>query len=549
MNRYKLKKADFPAAIKYVQGKAKKGESPNWSVKFKADLSVHGKTLKFKGMDLIPEADVDSYLRKVLMDPQGDVPFSRDAAFHILKNRVAGIGRRKIMEFFRRQRTLGETRPALPKPKVKGGEKLKKLTVETDLIFIRKNDLSASNPRFKKNEHIKFESYIVSTVEKTTGLSRLDYVTTKKASVVTPIVKRHIKEIAAALGVEPKHMTARMDKGGEFSVKELKKLVPDTYNVAMGSSVEARNRMAQQSFYRILKNRRSLTIKGALGQTQKLLNQSLNRIQGATPNESIAKKATQKDLLAQYNRTRATHIAGDTRKEFQVGDWVRIQIKKPKAGIDYKSYKNATFTKAVFQIQKRTQGKRRGQPIKYRVNKKWFTQDVLMKSAPRDQESERIIEERDEKEDQSEKLREAKRQKEAKAKEAALQIHREELEKAGIKRRTRRQKRKKYTDSDEEFEKMLEEHEAEGKDIQKKKKVVKKPAEERPIEEMRKPHLVEFLKKRNITFKKIPTKRELVRLAKAANKLGGAIRIRKRLVKRRNTFPKRKGIRNKPHRG
>lgn len=534
MNRYKLKKSDFPAAIKYILGKAKKGESPNWAVKFKDDLTVKGSKLKFKGMDLIPEADADAYLRKVLMDPQGDVPFSRDAAFHILKNRVAGIGRRKIMEFFRKQRTLGETRPALPKPKVKGGEKLKKLTIETDLIFIRKNDLVASNPRFRKDEDLKFESYIVSTVEKTSGLSRLDYVTTKKAAVVTPVVKRHIREIAAALGVAPKNMTARMDKGGEFSVKELKKLVPDTYTVAMGSSVEARNRMAQQSFYRILKNRRSLTIKGALTQTQKLLNQSLNRIQKATPNESVAKKATQKELLTQYNRTRATHVAGDSRKEFQVGDWVRIQVKKPKAGIDYKSYKNQTFTEVVYKISKRTQGKRRGQPIKYRVNKKWFTQDLLLKSAPRDQETERIIEERDEKQDDAEEKAEAKRQKEEKEKEAALKIYRENLEKAGVKRKTRKQKRVNYRDqTDAEFERMLQ---GEGEDTDDEKLPVPPPRKKKPAPRRKK------VKKKAPAKKKAPEQKAPEQKApekKAPAKKAPARRRRKKKAPDPNFKPRR----------
>ena len=166
MNRYKLQKDDFPAAIKYVQGKATKGQSPKWAVKFKSDLTVHGKKLKYKGMDIIPVSEVDAYLRKVIMDPKGDVPFARDSAFHVLKQRVAGIGRRAVMEFFRKQRTFGETRPAVPTPKMKGGEKLKKFTIETDLIFVRKNDLVKSNKRFAKDDDLKFETYIVSTVEK-----------------------------------------------------------------------------------------------------------------------------------------------------------------------------------------------------------------------------------------------------------------------------------------------------------------------------------------------------------------------------------------------
>ena len=437
MNRYKLKREDFPAAIKYIKGKSNKGDSPNWAVKFKDDLTVHGKNIKFKGLDIIPIGEVDKYLRTVLMDPAGDVPFARDSAFHILKKRVKGIGRRQVMEFFRAQRTLGETRAALPKPKVQGGEKLKKYTVEVDLIFVRKNDLVNSNPRFNKKDELKFETYIVSSVEKLTGLTKLSYVTTKKAAIVTPIVKEHIKQIAKSLGVKPSQCALRFDKGGEFSVKELKKLVPDVKNVAMGSSIEARNRMIQQAFFRIIKNRRALTIKNALKQSEVIVNQSYNKIQKATPNEMVEKKVTKKETVAQYNRTRKTHVPGDSRKPFEVGEFVRILIKKPKSGLDYKSYKNMAYSAQVFQIQKRTQGTRRDQPIKYRVNKKWFTQDKLLKSAKRDQISEQIIQDRDAAEDEKEEKAEAKQEVDEEKRFSAWEIRKEQEIAAGTRRRTR----------------------------------------------------------------------------------------------------------------
>jgi len=132
-------------------------------------------------MEIIPQENVDKYLRKKLFDSSSDLPFSRDAAFHVLKKQVVGIPRRKIMEFQRSQRTLGETRASIAQPKVKGGPKLKKFTVETDLIFIRKGDLEKSNPVFKKKD-TKFETYIVSSVEKSSGLTKLNYVTKKDAS-------------------------------------------------------------------------------------------------------------------------------------------------------------------------------------------------------------------------------------------------------------------------------------------------------------------------------------------------------------------------------
>jgi hypothetical protein len=436
MNRYKLRQQDFPKAILYVKGKAKKGDSPNWAVKFKDDLTVHGKKLKYKGLPIVAEEDVEKYLRKALFDSKSDLPFSRDAAFHVLKKTVVGIPRRRIMTFQRSQRTLGETRAALPAPKVKGGQKLKKYTVETDLVFIRKNDLENINPRFEKMD-IKFETYILSSVEKTSGLTKLSYTTTKDKVVVTPLVEEHIKYFAKKLGTTPKMMALRMDKGGEFGIRTLRRLVPDVKTVNTGTSVEARNQMIQRSFYRILKNRRAIKIEDALAQTEKIVNNTLNRIQKKSPNEIIEEKVPEKELVAQYNRTRKSYIKGDKRLPFEVGDSVRIQIKKKKgADIDFKSYKDMTFSARVYTISKRTQGKR--VPIKYRVNRIWYTQDKLLKSSVRDKESERIIREKDQEQKRKDDVEEKKRVEEAEKKEREREKQKEKLIKAGVLRRTRR---------------------------------------------------------------------------------------------------------------
>ena len=436
MNRYKLRKDDFPKAIKYVQGKTKKSDAPNWAIKFKEDLTVHGKKLKYKGMDIVAFEDVEKYLRKALCDNTSDLPFSRDAAFHVLKKKVVGIPRRKIMEFQRSQRTLGETRAALPKPKVKGGPKLKKYTIETDLVFIRKGDLEKSNPRFKKID-IKFETYILSSVEKSSGLTKLSYTTTKDQDVVTPLVEEHIRYFAKELGTVPKKMALRMDKGGEFSVRQLRRLVPDVKTVSTGTSIEARNQMIQRSFYRILKNRRAVKIEDALAQTEKIVNNTLNRIQQKSPNEIVEEKVPEQKLIAKYNSTRKKYKSGDKRLPFAVGDLVRILIKKKKgADIEYKSYKNMTYTAQVYPITKRTQGKRSA--IKYRVRRQWFTQDKLLKSSARDQESERLIKQKDEEQKQKDIEEDKKEAEEAKKKEVEREKEKEKLIKEGSLRRTRR---------------------------------------------------------------------------------------------------------------
>jgi hypothetical protein len=415
-------------------------------------------------MDIVAEEDVDKYLRTALFDKTSDLPFSRDAAFHILKKKVVGIPRRKIMEFQRSQRTLGETRAALPQPKVRGGPKLKKYTIETDLVFIRKNDLEDINPRFEKMD-IKFETYILSSVEKTSGLTRLSYTTTKDQDIVTPLVEEHIRYFAKKLNTTPKHFALRMDKGGEFGIRQLRRLVPDVETVNSGTSIEARNQMIQRSFYRILKNRRAVTIPNALAQTEKIVNNTYNRIQKKSPNEIIEEKVSEKELVAKYNSTRKSFKSGDKRNPFEVGDLVRILIKKKKGSdIAYKSYKNMTYSAQVYPITKRTQGKRTA--IKYRVRRKWFTQDKLLKSSVRDQESERLIKQKDEEQQKKDIEAEKKEAEVARKKEVEREKAKEKLIKEGSLRRTRRGAAKrgrarlrKQRDQGEEMERALAEDE------------------------------------------------------------------------------------------
>ena len=180
MHRYKFTKANVAAAVKFVQGKAKTG--PVYSKKYSDDLTVKKGKLFYKDMLVVPLEKTEQILREEVYKKGGDTPSGRDAAFHILKKRYIGISRRQLMDFLRKQRTLGATRPSVPQAKQSAGEKLKMRTYETDLIFLRRNDLENANPKFKR-EDLKKETYFVSTVEKFTGLFRCAYVTTKRLSL------------------------------------------------------------------------------------------------------------------------------------------------------------------------------------------------------------------------------------------------------------------------------------------------------------------------------------------------------------------------------
>ena len=247
MQRYKFTEEGISKAIQYLKGKSE--DSPNWAKRFKSDLKVKGSKILYKDLEIIPTEKVEDYLRTKMFEKDGTLPFGRDAAYYKLKATTLGIPRRRLMRFIKSQPVFEQTTAAVPKAKQTGGKRLKTYQIETDLIFIRKNDLVASNPRFEKTVKIE-ESYFVSTVEVSTGLTRLDHVTTKEAKVVTAIVKKHIRSICKALKVHPRTVSARMDSGGEFSIAKIKELVPDTKNVKVAASCEKRNQDAQRVFYR-----------------------------------------------------------------------------------------------------------------------------------------------------------------------------------------------------------------------------------------------------------------------------------------------------------
>ena len=429
-----------------------------------------GKSIYFKGLEIVPRERIDSVLRTKLYDKECEVGFGRDSAFYTLSKSYVGLPRRKIMEFLRKQKTLGETRPSVAQPRRKAGPRLKYLTLETDLCFIRKDDLVRANPRFEKTQD-KEETYCLTTVEKSSSLCKLDYVTTKQASVVTPKVIEHIRWFAKRFGKKPSDFELHCDRGTEFRMSDIAKHVKKAKYVNTGVSVEKMNQSFQQNFYRILKNRQSTSVPNAIAKAQKLCNNAYSSIHKKSPNEVVDEKM---DSLKTYNATRKTYIKGDNRGELGVGQHVRLLVKKAKQGIDYKSYKNKTYSAEVYVIKKKT---KTTTPAKYYVNKRWLTIDSLLKSAPRDQESNQLIEERTKKQTEADKKKEEEEDKKLAAQREAEEKRKAELRKGGklMRLRSSSRIREKIQKRKEEQKRQDELIEAAEQEYQKKRGPSKKP--------------------------------------------------------------------------
>ena len=388
INRYKINKAGVAKAIRFLKSGKGHLDVPTWVEKFKSQLKIKNGKLYFEGREIVPREDVDKYLRKRLYSKGDDaIQTSRDSAHYQLLKETVGITRRLLMNFLKAQRTLGETHSALPEPKSKGGKRIDGYVLETDLVFVKKDDLVAANPRFEK-KHKPDLVYILTTVEKATGLCKLAYITTKEAHVVTPKVIEHIKWFNKKL--KTKIGEIRMDSGTEFSHKLLKPHIKKSTKIPMGPSVERKNRQIQSNFYRILKNRQALTIRNALSKAENMANNCYSRIQKKTPMEAAEQKSD--ESVKKFNKKRTKFISRDRRKPLEVGDFVRVQTKTLKdSAIGYKTYKNKTFTEDVFKVKKRTTST----PYRYWVDKKWRLLHTLLKTRPRDEESNKLIEDRD----------------------------------------------------------------------------------------------------------------------------------------------------------
>ncbi len=485
MDRYKFSEDSIAKAKSFVSGKAKTG--PAWAKRFKNDLVVKGTKVFYKDREIIPSEKVEDVLRDEIFRKDADIPPSRDGGFHIVKQRYVGISKRKILTFLQAQRTLVETKPIVAQAKVKAGKKLDKYSFETDLIFVKRDDVLRADPKFEK-KNLPDLQYIVATTESLTGIVRLTFCKKKDASVVTPIVIKQLREMAKQLHTELSQCDLSSDKGGEFSMKDLKKVVKEYTHVPRGSHIENRNRQAQQNLYRTLAARKAKTLKSALAQAEKLQNNTYNRIQKATPNESADKKLDEVKL--EYNKKRKKHQAS-VKRELDLGDFVRILVRETsKDKLDYKSYKNQNWSKKVFKIIGKS---RKAVPKKYRIKLtdaksdkgKWYLAENLLKSQPTDQKTEEVILKR-EVSDQLEENKDEEKFEKKRAKEIKADQEKQNVEvAAGKRRKTRkgtraaqRQGQKKLKQADDELMKERRETQDPEREQVREKMVKKKSTDE-----------------------------------------------------------------------
>ena len=128
---------------------------------------------------VVPEEDVQTFLRKALLDPTSKMPLGRDSAYHHIQRGTVGISRRALYTFLEKQGVLQMTKN-IPNEKSKGGVLLEKRGYcEMDLIEGKGRDLYG-------HLGMRGDWYWLSLVDVLTGYGVVGSIQSKTPKVVAP---------------------------------------------------------------------------------------------------------------------------------------------------------------------------------------------------------------------------------------------------------------------------------------------------------------------------------------------------------------------------
>ena len=351
---------------------------------------------------VVPEEDVESYLRKSMLDPKSTMPLGRDSAYYHVQRQTVGISRRALYKFLEKQGVLQITKN-IPNETQKAGIWLEtRGFCETDLIEGKGRDLH-------ENYGMRGDWYWIALVDVLTGFGLVGTTTEKTAKEVAAKLNEMLDVMEYNLG--SKVHTISSDHGSEFmshTRKLLKKRKIKQKMVPRASRVEKFNQDFQRNFYRLLRLRRG-NFNAIEDQALELTNNTRSKWTKKTPKECLdIPDATLADL---YNIRRQKRKAykGHGPKRPEVGMKARHLVKlrknmRPMLTIKgqarlYKSYHGRHFTKQVYTIRdvkpphppEGSELPPNSKPTMYFLHGRWFHRDQILVITGTDAETERQV--------------------------------------------------------------------------------------------------------------------------------------------------------------
>ena len=320
---------------------------------------------------VVPEENVEKFLRKSVLDPKSKMPLSRDSAYHAVQKSTMGISRRALMGFLQKQAALQVTRNVPAERKKPGRPVEGKGYLELDLIEAKGRDISKFVHHYLRN------FFWIMLVDRLTGWIEVERTTEKHAHIVSPLLKKMLKRMAAALKTDIKHI--RSDRGGEFKAQTQTMLanlrVPHKF-VKTGQRVEKANQDWQRTWYRLMRLGRG-GHNELDAQAHAICNNIKSAVTGFTPLEAL--ETDERVLKAAFNATRKRRTPY-TAPEIKVGDKCRHIVEKVvgKYGraLDYKTYRGKHWSE-VYTCTK-ISAETVHQPKKFYVGGEYRTRDKLL---------------------------------------------------------------------------------------------------------------------------------------------------------------------------
>ena len=323
---------------------------------------------------LMHEAQIDGYLREVLLSSSADVPMSRDAGHHIVQQRTVGISRRAFAKFISKQAVLQITRNRLPAQKLPGRPLEGRGYLELDLVEAKGRDIG------KFVHHPVKDFYWITLIDRLTGWLIVKQTIKKDVKHGAPKLGAMLRKMARALKTDVKYV--RSDSGSEFKSDTqavFEELGIQHKFVKSGNRIEQANKTFQKIWYRLMRLGRGDLAELDV-QAQAIFNNTISSITGRTPLEAVDvhDKVLAEKYGAYHKRKR---LAKYKAVKISVGDRVRYILKavvgKNNKALAYKSYRGKHWSMSVHPVVKLVDNVHQGE--KYYVNGTYKFRDELLK--------------------------------------------------------------------------------------------------------------------------------------------------------------------------
>ena len=317
---------------------------------------AHGKDLievpeKQVWKRVVPEGQIDGYLREALLSSTADVPMSRDAGYPIVQKRTVGISRRAFAGFMSKQAVLQITKDAPASNKKKTGRPLEgRGNAEIDLVEAKGKDIGKLLHRPTKN------FYWITFIDRLTGWLEVHRVLHKHFKAVVPAIRRMVGKMEKAIRTPVKYI--RSDSGSEFQseTKEmLARLGVRHRFVKSAGRLEQANKTFQKIWYRLLRLGRGDLAELDV-QAQAIFNNTLSSINGRTPLEAL--DTDDKVLSKAFNASRRRQVPKYMQKPIKKGDRCRYLLDSVRGkhatqiNLAYKSYRGKHWSAEVYTVAK-----------------------------------------------------------------------------------------------------------------------------------------------------------------------------------------------------